>query len=544
MAHVSRAPQLSVYTTLHDEDILDCLFDTLESRSKGLGRRTLASCALVCKSWSDPASRALWRRLDSFHPLWALLAGRNFQPSAKRLTEFWQVVEPEVFVKQIHVKEPDLWDHFLRRASYVREIGTASCREPELALMCAVIQQNGGRTFLPTLQKLVWRNGIHSDTSLRFLVSSSLRGLELDVTTFTSTITSGGLEHAFTAPIIDQTYPAMLFAGLPKAAPNLQRLVITGRQLSSLDVIPNILGFERMRELSLFREVLVTPGAFQSILTAMPALELLNVRLQDFTSPLGMAYSPSLRVLSIHGAARYITGLFTSFFDAPSLDSVSLNVEDEAYSADHPRCLHALSKTSFAPSLRELRLRTLVQQDPDQPPSLADTMEHLAELRALEVAELHLQDTWTRIDDDDIRAIARAWPRLQRLQLAYIPSNNLPPLIALRHFAQHCPELRYLYITKMGVPTVTEEATSELEGSGAGIKPGDHPMRTLDMRMTFAGMGSYDVAGIARFIDGLFPNLELNAADANGNAFAVMAGVWNSIEREIRKLRTQKGSQG
>lgn len=77
--------------TLHNEDILDCLFDTLESRSKGLGRRTLASCALVCKAWSDPASRALWRRLDSFHPLWALLAGRNFQPSAKRLTEFWQV---------------------------------------------------------------------------------------------------------------------------------------------------------------------------------------------------------------------------------------------------------------------------------------------------------------------------------------------------------------------------------------------------------------------------------------------------------------------
>ncbi|OJT14415.1 hypothetical protein TRAPUB_8993 [Trametes pubescens] len=455
-----------------------------------------------------------------------------------------QVVEPEVFVQTIHVKEPDLWEHFLHRASYVREIGTASCREPELALMCAVIQQNGGCTFLPTLQKLVWRNGIHSDTSLRLLVSSSLRSLELDVTTYSSLTTANGFEHTFAAPIIDQTYPATLFAGLTNAAPNLYRLVITGRQLSSSVVIPNLLGFERIRELSLFREVLVTPDALRSILTAMPALELLNVRLQDFTSPSGKVCSPSLRTLIIHGSARYITGLFTSFFDAPSLDSLSLYMEDEAYTVDHPRCLYVLSKTSFASSLRELQLRTITQQGSAPSSSLADTMEHLAGLRALEVVDLQLQDTWVRIDDDNMRAIARAWPRVQRLKLAYTPSNAFPPLTSLRYFAQYCPELRYLYVSKMSVPAILEEATPELEGSGAVIQSAGHPMRTLDMRMTFVGMGSYDVAGIARFLDGLFPNLELSAEGANGNAFAVMSGVWNRIEGEIRKLRAQKGLQG
>lgn len=48
--------------------------ELLEMIMEHQGRGTLASCVLVCRSWSDVALRRLWRELDSPMPLLELLA--------------------------------------------------------------------------------------------------------------------------------------------------------------------------------------------------------------------------------------------------------------------------------------------------------------------------------------------------------------------------------------------------------------------------------------------------------------------------------------
>lgn len=81
----------SVQVALNSYDILLHLFDHLQSSHKGPNRAALAACARVCRAWQEPASYVLWRNLPALHPLWNLLAGRNFSPEAKWISPFWQV---------------------------------------------------------------------------------------------------------------------------------------------------------------------------------------------------------------------------------------------------------------------------------------------------------------------------------------------------------------------------------------------------------------------------------------------------------------------
>ncbi|KAI0370926.1 hypothetical protein BV20DRAFT_225844 [Pilatotrama ljubarskyi] len=521
---------------LADPTSVVCLFDTLESRSKGLGRRTLASCALVCRAWSDPASRVLWRRLDSLHPLWALLSGRNFPPSGERLTEFWEVVDVEEFVKEVALREPERWKRFLHRASHVRQIGMASCREPELALIRAVVKYNGGSTFLPTLQKLVWRHGVPSDTSLLLILSPSLRDLELATTRFAAPL---GVAPIF-APFRDGDLPQLetLIAGLSKTAPNLDRLVISGRQIPGPAVVPHLLRLTRMRELCLYDDMCVlSPNDMRSVLEGLPELKVLYARPRGFADPVLSARSTSLKELCLHASSQDLTGLLGSYLDVSSLSSLSLDITDEGYSASHQRCLKALSSASFAPSLRTLSLATPSQADMSTPAigSYSILVQPLAGLRDLEVVELRVLNTVMDVGDEDILAVAQTWKHLRRLVLSYVPSGVLPPLMALGHFVKYCPELRHLSLTRMSIPAVID--VPDLPENA-----GPHPLRFLNLQMTFAARRQQDEDAIARFLDRLFPNLELSEEGVTNHVFVGFTAPLRRIEDKIRATRAQRGT--
>ncbi|KAI0632798.1 hypothetical protein C8Q77DRAFT_1218268 [Trametes polyzona] len=541
------------HPALHQQDILEHVFDTLETRAKGLDRQTLAGCTVVCKSWSDPASRVLWRILDSFHPLWALLAGRSFPPSAKRMSEFWKIVEPDIFVKEICSKEPEWWKHFLYRASHVREVGTASVRESELVLIQSVVKHNGGLTFLPTLRRLGWRNGVASDTTLHLIASPSLRDLELDFTAFRQLNVWNQDDLILSGDVAD-IRPEDLLSGLSTSAPFLRHLAITGRRITTAAVVPHLLGFQHLRCLSLFKEVPLTPEVMQSVLTNLPSLSMLNARIHGFSDPQCKGVSTSMRMLRLHGHSQDFVGLFSSFLDVPHLDILELNLADESYTPSLPHALSALSRTSFTTSLRHLSLSALTRPldfgpdadadvDPSRPSVLSTTViAPLSAFRSLEVAELHLLDLPARISDADMRALARAWPRLRRLVLAYSPMDpqHLPSLASLRHFAAHCPELRYMSVSKLRLETMSRDADGEETAADEEKTVGGHPLERLDLRMTLVGRGPFDTQGIARFIDGLFPNLILDGEAKGSNGFAPFVHTWDDIERDIRALRVAR----
>ncbi|KAI0651355.1 hypothetical protein C8Q79DRAFT_899137 [Trametes meyenii] len=530
----------SVYLALlNNYDILVYLFDTLETRTRGLGRSTLASCALVSRSWTEPASRVLWRHIDSLHPLWALLAGLNFPVSASRLSDFWELVDGETFVKSVVKNESGRWEHFLYRASHVRYVGTASCRKPELALIQAVVKYNGGATFLPALQKLVWRHGFASDLTLLSLAPKTLQDLELSSIPFAMPMwhPDGRLK--------DETLRIEeLFAGLPDAAPSLRRLVVSGRQLPGPIVAPHLLRLTQMRELLLFNDIFTLgPSDMHALLEHMPVLQVLSARVEDLAGcHVTCARSASLRELRLRGFTQDLEALFIAGLDAPALVSLRLSIQDEVYSPHIRRCLQALSDTSLSTSLRALKVETLYTSDPEDADMtiagpLATIVEPLERLRLLENVELMVLNAAFLINEADILLIAQAWKHLRRLVLSYNPATTqLPPLASLRHFATHCPELLYLALTKMAVPTQddTPQPTHAVRSTGA-----QHPLETLDLKMTFASQVKYDTVGIARFLDGLFPNLvlgeEVQWVDLGGYVTP-----WNRVEKQISALKARR----
>ncbi|KAI0334162.1 hypothetical protein GY45DRAFT_82424 [Cubamyces sp. BRFM 1775] len=535
----------STQTALLNYDILAYIFNSFESRSRGSGRKALAACTLVCQTWSEPASEVLWRKLDSLHPLWALLAGRYFPPSAKRLTEFWTIVEPEEFVKEVAAKEPDLWKRFLHRASHIREIGTASYGEAELALIRSVVQHNGGTTFLPSLNILAWRHAVTTDMTLLVVISPSLRSLEL------STARNISRHNGMHPPPNDYTPSEPLFAGLPAAAPYLHRLVISGRQLPSSIVYPHIVGLTRLRELCLYNDLCaVRPADLCLILGALPDLELLSTQVKDFFNPPCAASSTSLRELRLNGTPADLAGVLSpSGIDVPFLTSLSLNVDGVAYTASHQHCLEALALANFAPTLRTLVLATVVRDE--QIPADAELAHYttligpLMRLAHLEDVELRILNTWLNLADEDVLAVARAWRRLRRLILSYIPTDSVPSMTVLRHFAMHCPDLRELVLTKVRIPealdvpapVIAETLTTKLPAK-AGSEKALHPLRKLDLRLTFATRDPINTLEVARFIDSLFPQLEVTAT--RSGRITVFTAPWEKIEAEIRRMRTRR----
>ncbi|KAI0830103.1 hypothetical protein BC628DRAFT_976199 [Trametes gibbosa] len=565
MTHTPSTPYSLAATTLHDPDILHCLFDTLEFPSGKKTRRTLARCALVCTSWLDPASRILWRRLDSFIPLWALLIGHSFPAhDAERQTGFWKTFDSEDFVKERLSREPELWKAFLRRASHVREVGRAACEQPQLMLLRSVVEHNGRCTFLPNLQSIVWRSGVPDDKTLLSLVSPALRDLDFNFTRFAAFGEEQSIQSSYAKSTSDF---AELLAGLSKAAPYLTRLVVTRRYVGDVDIVPILTGLVRLRELTLNGDIMLTPEELRTLLVGVPSLQKINVYLKEsaFVVPGCFVRSTSLRSLHLRGLTQDFVGLFSSFLEAPHIDSLALEAPHTT-NLDHTpslqRYLDTLSKASFAPTLRVLTMSTTTRQHivhEDEPPEpepgvLAALFGPLAAFRNLEQASLTITDGSPCIGDADLLALARAWPRLRRLALSYAPANAriLPPLTALHHFAAHCPDLRDLSLSRMTVPPVVGRADAvALVGAGAGAGTGaarlsGHALQRLDLRLTFVATRTYDVPGIAGFLDALFPHLDLGEedADAGRRVFAAMTGTWGSVRREIRRMKLGKLSEG
>lgn len=73
MSHVDPANMPQCHYALQLPDILDIVFENMAPVWNEADRATCASCAHVCKSFQQPATRALWSDLRDLWPLWMIL---------------------------------------------------------------------------------------------------------------------------------------------------------------------------------------------------------------------------------------------------------------------------------------------------------------------------------------------------------------------------------------------------------------------------------------------------------------------------------------
>ena len=435
-------------------------------------------------------------------------------------------------------KDRERWNHFLHRASHVREVGIAACGEKELALIRSLTEHNKGKSLLPSLQRLSWRHAVPGDTSVLLLGSSSLRDLEVAISRL-------GTESGMTINSIVPARPSTvdpIFTGLAKGAPLLYRLTLSGRQGPGPAIVPHLLHLKHLRELLLYNQsITLNPEQMSSIFEHMGDLETLHALVVDFSDTSLTVHAPTLRSLSLRGDSPHLHGLLSGYLDAPSLRSLTLQTSEENYSPKSHQLFPAIAQASFASFLRELSITLLndptevVWNDPTVG-SYSTIIEPLFALKDLSSIDICLANCLTPFTDADVAAIARAWPRAQKLHIGWAPyrAHTRPPLTSLRHFAEHCPALEQLCMTKLGIPDALDLPAAPRERA--------HPLRLLDLKMTFARNydgGRLEKAIIAQYLDHLFPNLVLNDRQADVGVAKGIGGsfTWEAVEQEIRMLR-------
>ncbi|TFK94505.1 hypothetical protein K466DRAFT_593507 [Polyporus arcularius HHB13444] len=539
--------QSPVDATLFSYDLLLHLFENIRLCGES-GSSTLASCTRVCRAWGEPASYVLWRDLASFSPLWNLLAGRDFSGEAKYLSAYWQYIDPEDFVKDVVERQPERWKRFLRRASHVREIGAAACQKSELAFIRVLTKYNGGQTFLPSLQRLSWRHAVPTDTAVLLLASQSLQDLEMSVSRLGSESTGSA---AFATPQRYQDYHDVdpVFVGLAAAAPSLARFSVAGREGPGLAMLPSILELTHLRELCLFNQSLVlSVDHLRSIFASLESLESLFARIGEFNHTGLPVHAPNLLELRLQGSSKDLCGVLSGFLDTPHLRVLSLKSVDGDYSQMDHHIFPLIASATFARSLRIVSVVVLndpsevVWNDPTATsPSYSAIIRPLLGLPDLEDVEICLANAVISCGDEDFAEIARAWKHIQSLCLAYSPigSRTRPPLTSLQHFADHCPQLRQLAMTKLTIP-------DDIEVPSVARSP-PHPLMYLDLKMTLAvnlNHGRLEKTLLAQYINHLFPNLVLRDAEVLGARRPTSTTphyfTWGAVEQEIREIRSQR----
>ena len=307
----------------------------------------------------------------------------------------------------------------------------------------------------------------------------------------------------------------------------------------------HLLHLTHLRELLLYNQsVTLNPDQMSSIFQHMCDLENLHAHIVDFDNTELTACTTSLRTLRLKSDCAHLHGLLSGYLDAPRLRSLTLQASEETYSQKSHQLFPLIAQASFAPSLRALSITLLndptevVWNDPTVG-SYATIVEPLFALRDLEEVDICLANCLTPFADADVVAIAKAWPRVRKLHLGFAPfrPHTRPPLTSLRHFADHCPTLEQLSMTKLGIPDALDLPTTP-RGEGKG-----HPLRLLDLKMTFARNfeGSrLEKAIIAQYLDHLFPNLVLSddqRREGEGKPLLVPMFTWEAVEQEIRMLR-------
>ncbi|KAI0744747.1 hypothetical protein C8Q76DRAFT_10939 [Earliella scabrosa] len=271
-------------------DILETIFDTLEGEH-GLdsrGRGTCASASRVCHMFYDTASRTLWRSIPSLE-LWNLL---HPIPAARDMNTYYN---------QLRTHKPYLhssrWTRFLAAAARVQVIWAESRGPYEASLIQAVIEHNGGASFLPSLRKLRWDHSRHSGHLLFTLAPRCLPEL-----IFTSSLK---LSPSDTAGL-----------NLFSAYASLRKVRLFRTKTDASFWLSQLVGLKQLRELLLTADEWLGPSEWKLLGTSL-AWETLTAHVGGFPGPIPFRF-PALRDLQSTGPLDQMLHLISSL-RAPSL---------------------------------------------------------------------------------------------------------------------------------------------------------------------------------------------------------------------------------
>ncbi|KAH9913198.1 hypothetical protein B0H21DRAFT_396450 [Amylocystis lapponica] len=463
--------QVASAKALLTDDILRDIFLHLDPRCKT--RSDLARLARVCKFFSEPALDLLWKDLSDVFLLLRILPSFVDSDGQKFLNG------------------PITQDAWSRFQYYARRVRSLVVRPTNLdpSVFPQLAHHATRKPLCPSLVSLEWRQDPPMDQGLFAFLGESLRSLSISL----FGLNHNNVNHA------NNAIKGVLYI-LRSCAPRLQDLTLDYHG-PCLELLP-IAHLHALQKLCVRSCVfpVSTTQLFHSC-AGMSNLRELSITLGTTNDPVisfGTAF-PALEVLDVTGRTSDVTHLLSAMSSSP-LHSVMICEFNPVEWRGLETCCAALG-IHFSASLTIVRLVSDVDDSNIGPLQVLQTLQPLLQLQRMKSFELSITDALVSMLDQDISAMAKAWPEIENLTLNCDFAPQSPPSIySLAAFAHHCPNLGKLHFTSL---TSTKHPPSEF----MTIKALSHPLRQLTFWFDYGFAGSpMEIAG---FIDHIFPDVEV-----------------------------------
>lgn len=435
-------------------------------------------------------------------------------------------IPQQVLEREPSPAEWERWKICVRRVRCItlKNTRAAYFDEPFIPLL---LHASAGVPILPSLQSITF-----SEPRGKPVQSQLLRALA-GPALFTISVYNA-TPHAYSTHILDD------MEAISRSCDNVRCMLIYS-EVRSLSQNWPLIRFPRLRTLYFDCLSWFPCRSMTSQLGALKELEELDIS-YEFTSSNAQSMAalddpsattnafPALRKLHLT-ASTFQAGQIISSISSTSLQEVRISTYQPVFRADVTPFIQMFPWAQNASSLRRLDLSNTTNWDtlntsPGDPfyAAFFDMFAPLAELHALEYLEISCWSRVLSISDADAARMARAWPRLQRILIAYSvvpfepaeppvwdpygPQVARPSLSALVDLAERCPALFYCEIL---AADVTESELITLE---AHVAEARDRSRQTSLRSLLPARGAHcdhftlcDVDRVARALLALFPSL-------------------------------------
>ncbi|PIL26124.1 hypothetical protein GSI_11879 [Ganoderma sinense ZZ0214-1] len=299
---------------------------------------------------------------------------------------------------------------------------------------------------------------------------------------------------------------------LRESSPFLQIITLNTDLGMDVPLVRELASFNCLREIRL--PSLPPPEAFQRLAVRpnLASLTLCDAAASPWTVLSQRILVHHLLKLEVCGTSQCLASfLSTTHFDVLKTVRFSFNateVHTRITITDIIPVLETFRGAISSGSLQSLTL-TWLDDSQDQPP-LRDILVPILSLPAIQsFSFLSLVDV-VRQEDEDVKAFAHAWPRLESLSLysRFIPTPTLS-IAAVHDLYMHCPNLKEVSLTRLQCPAIGVHAI--LAPRPDHVPP--HPLKSLFIGQVVCPPSAAEGAmeGLLRYFFDLFPRLAYRA---------------------------------